>query len=251
MSADPTGIIRAMGETGESQLADNLARVQERIAAAARRVGRNPAEVTLIAVTKTVPWERAQAVLALGVRHLGENRVQEAEAKYAGGLPPDVTLHLIGHLQTNKARAAARLFQLIHSLDRARLAELLEQEARGLPRPLPALLQVNVAGEASKFGLAAAEVPAAVDSFAYLPHLDLQGLMTIAPLAQNPEDVRWVFRGLRELRDQLRQRHPSLALPHLSMGMTDDYPIAIEEGATLVRVGRAIFGARGEGPPRS
>jgi hypothetical protein len=166
---------------------------------------------------------------------VGENRVQEAAAKIVAlrGLP--VTWHLVGHLQTNKAKTALELFDIIHSVDSLHLAQVLSRPDRS--EPLPILLEVNAAGEASKFGFPPAEVAAAAQVVARLPHLDLRGLMTVAPFVSDPETVRPVFRELRRLRD-------ALGLRELSMGMTDDFEVAIEEGATLVRIGRAIFGER-------
>jgi len=225
-------------------IASNLARVQERITAAARRAGREPREITLVAVTKTVPLEAIVAAYTLGLRHFGENRVQEALQKVAGR-PPGATWHMIGHLQRNKAKAAVRIFDLIHSVDSVPLAQELDRHCRALGKRLPVLLEVNVAGEASKFGfLPEGAFWEAVEQILSLPGLEVQGLMTVAPMVTDPEAVRPVFRQLRELRDELRRRWPALAWPHLSMGMTDDFEVAIEEGATMVRLGRAIFGPR-------
>ena len=178
---------------------------------------------------------------ALGLRHFGENRVQVAKAKFGAGRPDDLTLHLIGSLQTNKAREAVALFDLVHSVDRASLIEALAGAAAKAGRRLPLLLQVNIAGEESKQGCAPGEAEALALAVAAQPSLELRGLMTIAPLVATPEEARPVFRGLRQLRDDLQSAHPELRLPDLSMGMTNDFPVAIEEGATIVRVGRAIF----------
>lgn len=217
-------------------IADNIRDVEKRIAKAAERAGRSPAEITLVAVTKTVgPWLIRKA-FEEGISHFGENRVQEAEGKI--GLlstfqsPP--TWHMVGHLQTNKAGAALELFDVIQSVASVRLAEIISRHAR---RDTPILLQVNVSEEASKFGFPPAEVAASAEQIACLPHLEIKGLMTIAPFTPDPEEVRPVFRQLRLLRD-------SLGLEHLSMGMTEDFEVAIEEGATMVRIGRAIFGER-------
>jgi hypothetical protein len=172
--------------------------------------------------------------MVAGIAHVGENRVQEAAAKILAlrGLP--VTWHLVGHLQTNKAKTALELFDIIHSVDSLHLAEVLSHRAE---RPLPVLLEVNVTGEVSKFGFSPDDVAAAAQAIPRLPHVDLRGLMTVAPFVSDPETVRPVFRELRRLRD-------ALGLRELSMGMTDDFEVAIEEGATLVRIGRAIFGER-------
>ena len=217
-------------------IAENLARVRERIDAACRRAGRSPDEVTLVGVTKGFPPEAVAEAVAAGLRDAGENRVQEAadkiEALAARGVRP--RWHLIGHLQSNKAKTAIDLFAILHSVDSIRIAETISRRAR---RPVPILLEVNVAQEASKFGFSIDEVPSALSAIQDLPNLDVRGLMTVAPLAADPEAVRPVFRQLRELRD-------ALGLRELSMGMTDDFEVAIEEGATLVRVGRAIFGER-------
>ncbi len=217
--------------------------VRERIARAAERVGRRPEEVTLVAVAKTLPLAVVQQAYAAGLTHLGENRVQEALAKYAEFRPADLTLHLVGHLQRNKARKAAQLFDVIHSLDSLGLAEALAVARAGGP-PLPVLVEVNVAGEESKAGVACAEALPLLARVCELPHLQPQGLMTVAPLVADAEAVRPVFRRLRELRDDC-ERELGIRLPHLSMGMTNDFEVAVEEGATLVRVGRAIFGERG------
>lgn len=235
-------------------VAERLARVRERIAVAAARAGRNPAAITLVAVTKTHPPALIAEALAAGATDLGENRVQEAAAKIpalAGALSP--RWHLIGHLQRNKARLAVELFDLVHSVDSLRLAEAL---ARHVPpgRRLPVLLQVNVSGEATKEGFALAGGLAnraaleallpAVEGILALPSLEVRGLMTIAPLGASPEAARPTFAALRELRDELARRFPAAWWEELSMGMTDDFEVAIAEGATIVRVGRAIFGER-------
>ncbi len=216
------------------KIAGNLREVERRIAAAAERAGRSPEEVTLVAVTKGLPPEAIRAAVDAGIEHIGENRVQEARPKVewlsALGLRP--TWHMVGHLQRNKAKTAVEVFDIIHSVDSIRLAETLNAVAAST---LPVLLQVNVSGEATKGGFSAAELPASVADTVRLPNLAVQGLMTIAPLTSDPEQARPVFRRLRELRD-------SLGLEYLSMGMTDDFEVAIEEGATMVRIGRAIFG---------
>jgi hypothetical protein len=214
----------------------NIEVMRERIARACQRVGRSPAEVTLVAVTKTVDPSAIAIAFKLGLTHFGENRVQEAAAKIGqlSGLQPRPTWHMVGHLQTNKARVAVQIFDIIHSVDSVRLAEVL---SRCTQKPLPVLLEVNVAGEASKGGFSPAGVAPALEAVSHLPRLEVKGLMTIAPLVTDAEQVRPVFSKLRSLRD-------SLGLEHLSMGMTDDFEVAIEEGATMVRIGRAIFGER-------
>jgi len=214
----------------------NIDQVRECIARACQRVGRSPEEVTIVAVTKTVESSAIATAFELGIRHFGENRVQEAEAKIGqlSGLKPRPTWHMVGHLQTNKAKVAVEIFDIIHSVDSIRLAEVISRRAE---RTIPILLEANVAGEASKSGFSLAEVEPALEAIARLPQLEIRGLMTIAPMVADAEQVRPVFRQLRSLRD-------SLGLKQLSMGMTDDFEVAIEEGATLVRIGRAIFGER-------
>ena len=232
-----------MTDEQDEQLAARLAAVRARVAEAAARSGRPAEAVTVVGVCKTVGRPAIDAAYAAGLRHFGENRVQDAVAKFRPDDPDDLVLHLIGHLQTNKARTAVELFDVIHSVDSRRLLDELERRAAHAAVNLPILLEVNISGEASKHGLAPAEVEAAAAHAMGLAHLRLRGLMTVGPLVDDAELVRPVFRGLRELRDRLCERHPDWALPELSMGMTNDYPVAVEEGATLVRIGRAIFGS--------
>jgi PLP dependent protein len=222
----------------------NLSVVRERVAAAARRAGRNPDEVTVVGVTKTFGRDVVDLGYEAGLRHFGENRVQEAQGKIATPLPPDATLHLIGHLQTNKARPAARLFDLVESVDRPSLVEALDRATEAASRDLPVLIQVNVAGETQKAGCAIKETATLLRLVQTSQRLRPLGLMTIAPLVADPEDARPVFRELRRLRDGLCHEQPGLDLPHLSMGMSNDFGVAIEEGATFVRIGRALFGER-------
>ncbi len=225
-----------------NDLQANLQAVQGRIAAAARRVGRDPGGVTLVAVTKTQSPALIRAAYDLGLRHFGENRVEEAEAK-TGSLPTDITWHMIGHIQSRKARRVMDLFQVVHSVDSVKLARRLDRLCAERAAPLPVLLEFNVSGEASKYGFAADEgTPlAAVKEIVALPHLQVQGLMTMAPIVPDPEQARPVFVRLRRLRDELAATFPQTDWHHLSMGMTDDFEVAIEEEATIVRVGRAIF----------
>jgi PLP dependent protein len=217
-------------------VAANLARVRARIDTAAQRAGRDPSTVRLVGVSKTFPAEAVVAAVKAGLPDIGENRVQEAVVKAAAvsnfGIQP--AWHLIGHLQTNKVKAALALFKSIESLDSLHLAESLNRHAA---HPIEVLLEVNVAGEATKTGFSVEELPAAAHAVAGLSMLRLKGLMTVAPLADDPEDVRPVFRRLCQMGEQLD-------LPELSMGMSGDYEVAIGEGATIVRIGRAIFGAR-------
>jgi len=226
------------------QLAENIALVRARIAEVARKVGRDPAEITLVAVSKTKPIELVEMAYNLGVTDFGENRVQEALTKTERWHPEGLRWHLIGHLQSNKAGKAVEPFACIHSVDSLHLAQVLSRHARERGKCLSILLQVNVSGEASKEGVAPEETLAMARQIAALPALQIEGLMTIAPLVHDPEEARPVFRELRLLRDRLRNEVPASSWAQLSMGMTDDYPVAIEEGATLVRVGRAIFGQR-------
>jgi pyridoxal phosphate enzyme (YggS family) len=221
-------------------IAANLERVRERVARAAERAGRTPDDVLLIGVSKVVEVERIRAALAAGLGALGENRVQEAKAKVAE-LGRPVPWHLIGHLQTNKVKDALPLFDLIQSLDRLELAHELERRAAAQGRVVEALLQVNVAGEASKGGFAPDAVSEALDTIGTLSHVRVRGLMAIPPEVERAEDSRPWFRRLREMADKhgLRDR---------SMGMSGDFEVAIEEGATMVRVGTAIFGPRPSRP---
>ncbi|MEI8165832.1 MAG: YggS family pyridoxal phosphate-dependent enzyme [Chloroflexales bacterium] len=238
-----------------SSIAERLDAVRARIAQAARQAGRDPAEVTLVTVTKTHAAALVAEVVSAGAADVGENRVQEAQAKINAlvELHPCVRWHLIGHLQRNKARAAAELFDLVHSVDSLRLAEALARHVAPDQR-LPILLQVNVSGEASKEGFdlqggvanraALAALLPAVEGVLACPSLEVRGLMTVAPMVPNPEAARPTFRALRELRDELARRFPTATWAELSMGMSDDFAVAIAEGATIVRVGRAIFGER-------
>jgi pyridoxal phosphate enzyme (YggS family) len=242
--------MEAMGNAAEEmagRIASRLAGVQERISEACRKVGRRPEEVGIVAVTKSFPAEVVRAAVAAGLNEIGENRVQEARAKRAllGNLP-GVHWHLVGHLQKNKAGLALALFDWIHSVDDLELARVLERRAAALGRTVPILLEVNVGEEPSKFGFPPREevLFRAVEDMLSLPHLRLEGLMTVAPIASDPEEVRPVFARLRTLRERLRERFPEAPWTHLSMGMTDDYVVAVEEGATLVRLGRAILGER-------
>ncbi len=292
--------MRELGELKEmreldQELARRIERVQERMAAAARRAGREADAITLVAVSKMQPAETVAAVYAAGLQLFGENRVEEAGPKAAAvaGLlapAPPPAWHMIGHLQSRKAADVLPWASMVHSVDSAKLAARLSRavteydtddsekapyvmlsgstvqnsvqhntseaspvQAEGdssshtaLLRMtfalLPILLEVNVAGEESKYGFAPADVPAAVEAIATLPGLRIAGLMTMAPMVPDPELARPVFVALRRLRDNLARRYPELELAHLSMGMTDDFEVAIEEGATLVRIGRAIFG---------
>lgn len=217
-------------------ISQNLLDVEQRVAQAAQRAGWPPGEITIVAVTKGLTAQAIDAALEAGIRHIGENRVQEAMEKKArlSKLQICPTWHMVGHLQTNKVKTAVEIFDIIHSIDSLRLAEALSGRARNT---IPVLLQVNISKEEPKSGFSEAELPKAVEDITLLPRLEVKGLMTIAPLVGDPEEVRPIFRRLRELGDSLR-------LKHLSMGMSDDFEVAVEEGATMVRIGRAIFGKR-------
>lgn len=217
-------------------IADRIAEARERIAAACVRSGRSPDSVTIIAVTKGFGPDAVREAVAAGLHDIGENRVQEAEAKRAvlTDLPADVRWHMIGHLQTNKVKTALGLFDTIHSVDATHLAEAISRRA---PVPVPVFLEVNVAAEASKSGFSPADLPKAHETIAALPGIEVRGLMTVAPISTSREDVRPVFRSLAEAAR-------ALGLTQLSMGMSDDYEVAVEEGATQVRLGRALFGER-------
>src|SRR5579885_2721699 len=234
----------------QESLAANIAEVRSHIARAAERAGRKSDEVTLVAVSKTRPVELVKLAYALGVVHFGENRVQEALPKIAAFHPEDMHWHMIGHLQSNKASKVVGNFDCVHSVDNLHLAQTLDRHAGEHGVRLPILLQVNIAGEESKEGMEPTEAPSLARQIAGLPHLEIPGLMTIAPLVTEAEEVRPVFRALRALRDRLRDELPHCSWQHLSMGMTDDYTVAIEEGATIVRIGRAIFGERITHPER-
>ena len=220
-------------------LSENLKQVRERIAAAAKRTGRDPAAITLVGVTKTVAPEIIQQAVACGLSDLGENRVQEADAKQAAlGRCTSVRWHLIGHLQSNKARRAVELFDTIQSVDSAELAMQLQRHAAGIDKVLPVFIQVNSAAEPTKHGVSPEALPLLVEALSKASHLRLAGLMAIPPYTENPQEARPHFGRLRQLRDSLD------AGLKLSMGMSRDFEVAIEEGADCVRIGTAIFGAR-------
>ena len=228
----------------QETLAANIAAVRTAIAEAAQNARRKAEEITLVAVSKTKPVEMVKIAYNLGVTNFGENRVQDALPKIADFHPAGLRWHMIGHVQSNKVNKIVGQFDSVQSVDSLQLAQLLNRHAEELGIRLPVLLQVNVSGEESKEGMALANAPALARQIVALPHLEVQGLMTIAPLVQDAEEVRPVFRGLRTLRDRLRDELPQCTWQQLSMGMTDDYRVAIEEGATIVRIGRAIFGER-------
>ena len=223
-------------------LAANLEAVYARIRAACERVKRDPASVTLLAVSKGQPPERIREAADLGSTLLGENRVQEAKAKIPL-CPGKLRWHMIGHLQSNKARDAVHLFEMIHSVDSLPLAQELNKSADKLAKTIPVLLEVNVAGEASKFGFKPEQLLAELEAMNSLRRVEIRGLMTLAPWSPEAEKVRPVFRRLRELKEAC-EKILTAPLPHLSMGMSSDFEVAIEEGATLVRLGTVLFGSR-------
>ncbi|MDB5079603.1 MAG: Pyridoxal phosphate homeostasis protein [Chloroflexi bacterium] len=222
-------------------LAEKLAGVNSRISQAASKAGRDRGDITLIGVTKTAGREAVEAAFQNGLRDFGENRIPDAETKFSPPPYPDhaARLHLIGHLQTNKAKRAVALADLIHSVDSVKLAQVISRHAVDLGKTVPVLLEINVSGEASKHGLSPAELPECLAQVIGLPNLEWRGLMTVAPYYENPGQTRPVFAALRDLFDRYNPGLPSWR--DLSMGMTNDFEIAIEEGATLIRVGRAIF----------
>jgi PLP dependent protein len=229
-------------------IAENVAHVRERIAAAARRAGRHPEEITLMAVSKTFAPERIREAYEAGLRVFGENRVQEFDGK--AGLLRDlnaVEWHMIGHLQTNKAAKAVELFTAVDSVDSLRLAEKLNASARQLGKKLGSLVEINVGGEAAKSGLSpeSPQLEELLRAATKLDHLEFRGLMTIPPFTDDPQQARPYFRNLRELRDRIAARRlTNVSLNVLSMGMSQDFEVAIAEGSTCVRVGTAIFGER-------
>ncbi len=225
-------------------VAENIQKVRQRIAAAAARAGRCPEEIKLMAITKTVPDELVRQAIAAGVDLIGENYVQEAQRRIEN-IGTTIPWHLTGHLQTNKARHAVRLFSLIHSLDRIALARELDRRAGEAGRKIEVLIEVNIGGEATKSGLREENVIPLIREAAGLAHLSIRGLMIIPPWSSDPRETRPFFRQLRQLQDRInRENIPGVAMAELSMGMTDDFEIAVEEGATIVRIGRAIFGPR-------
>ncbi|MFN2106088.1 MAG: YggS family pyridoxal phosphate-dependent enzyme [Candidatus Promineifilaceae bacterium] len=248
-----------MSRNLEQEIAGRLSAVQQRIEESAARAGRQSSEITLVSVTKTWPTEVLVAAYHAGIRNIGENRAEELERKrleLQNAFPADDPLiwHLIGTLQSRKTKLAAQYADMFHALDRLKVAKRLSVQVSELGRTLPLLLEVNLSGEASKSGFDAnnweesatqqEKLRTVVQTVTQLPGLRLQGLMTMAPWEVEETVLRTVFRRTRLLRDWLQSELPQLSLPHLSMGMTDDFEIAIEEGATIVRIGRAIFGTR-------
>jgi PLP dependent protein len=217
---------------------DNIAQIMQRIDSACSRVSRDPREITIVAVTKGRSADQIKEALANGLTDIGENRVQEALLKYAALIPDaqvPIRWHLVGHLQTNKTKEAVKVFSLIHSLDSRHLAEEIDKQAAKINKLQDVLIEVNVSGEESKFGIKPAEAADFIKDISALKNISVKGLMTIAPILENAQNARPYFRQLRELRDKIN------GLSILSMGMSDDFEVAIEEGATMVRIGRALF----------
>lgn len=229
-------------------IAENLAAVRERIAAAARRAGRSPDDISLMAVSKTVPPERIRQAYDAGQRLFGENRVQEFSAKAASlEALPGIQWHMIGHLQSNKARKAAELFHAVDSLDSLHVAEKLNEAAQSSGKRLTVLLELNLGGEESKTGLVpnSPQLEELLRAAPRLSGLDFRGLMAVPPFSEDPQNTRPYFRRLRQLRDDIAARHlPAVSMDVLSMGMSHDFEVAIEEGSTCVRLGTSIFGER-------
>ena len=229
-------------------LAENLVSIHQRIRAACERSGREPSAITLLAVSKGMPPERIREAADAGQGLFGENKVQEAKAKIPL-CPGRLRWHLIGHLQSNKCRDAVHFFEMIHSVDSLSLAGEIHKWADKQAKTMPVLLEVNLAGESTKFGFKPDQVLADLAAINALPKLEIHGLMTIAPWTQEPEKVRPIFRQLRELKARCEDQLGA-PLPHLSMGMSGDFEIAVEEGATIIRVGTSLFGPRSR-PARS
>lgn len=217
--------------------------IRERIAAAALRAGRDPGEVLVVAVGKTFPPSAIREAIAAGINDIGENRIQEARAKIPE-IDAPCRWHMVGHLQTNKARLAVRLFDWIQSLDSVRLAQDLEKAGAGLGKQVRVLVEVNLAQEPSKTGVTEGELFPLLERAGSFPHVRIEGLMAMPPYEPNPEAVRPFFQQLYRLRDEATSRFPHLTVAHLSMGMSHDFEVAVEEGATMVRIGTAIFGER-------
>lgn len=228
-----------------ASLSERVEAVRQRIERAAESSGRAPEDVTLVAVTKSVPADYIREALELGINHVGENRVQEAEQKLAELRSYDATWHLIGRLQTNKINKALRLFHLIHSVGSRRLAAAIQSRAEEQGTVVPCLIQVNVSGEETKHGITLESAVSDIAEIAGHSGLEIRGLMTIAPYTSDPESVRPIFRQLRDLAEMVRDLGISRAgMDILSMGMSGDFEVAVEEGATIVRIGSALFGSR-------
>ncbi len=221
---------------------DRLERVLKRIESAARKVGRDPKEITLVAVSKTFPASAVREGFSLGLRNFGENRAQELREKAQHLQDLDITWHFIGRIQTNKVKYFLPIVEYVHSVWREEELQEIEKRASKIKKTLKVFIEMNISGEESKAGIRENEIRIFLEKALQYEHIEVVGLMTMAPLVGNPEDVRWVFRRLREIRDKLSKEYPSLK--ELSMGMSNDFEVAVEEGATFVRIGTAIFGPR-------
>ena len=237
-----------MNRNSINPIAGNIRYIRERIARTAESCGRRPEEITLLAISKTFPCEAIAEALAAGISRFGESRVQEAETKiphFSGAGRSNPEWHLIGHLQSNKTRRAVELFDVIQSMDSAKLAAQISQAALGLGKIIPVFVQVDLGGEETKFGAPPEEIPEIIEAISGLKGVRIDGLMTIPPYFENQEDARPYFHRLRELGEKLETEQPGcLGKRHLSMGMSHDFEAAIREGSTIVRVGTAIFGTR-------
>lgn len=228
----------------ESTIRDNIISIKKNITEAARKVGRDPSGIKLMGVSKTVDDQRINEAIAAGIDMIGENYVQEAKRKIELMGHP-VAWHFIGHLQTNKAKYAVRLFDMIHSVNRLELAQELDKRANAAGRRIPVLMEINVSGESTKSGVPLKEAMPLIKQMSRFQSLDVQGLMTMPPWFDDPEDARPYFAALRELRDGIiREGIEEVTMQELSMGMSGDYMVAVEEGSTIVRIGRSIFGER-------
>jgi len=221
---------------------ENLERIKEKIRVKSELVGRDPQEITLVAVTKTVEADRIEEAIAAGVNIIGESRIQEAKEKY-GKVESRIIWHLVGHLQRNKAKDAVKIFDLIHSVDSAELAKEIDKQAKKIGKIQKILVEANVSGEESKYGLNPEGVITFLQEVSGLPNIKVEGLMTMAPFYENPEDCRPCFRKLRELIEEVKAKNiKNVEMTYLSIGMSNDFEVAIEEGSNMVRIGRAIFG---------
>ncbi|MCT4606424.1 MAG: YggS family pyridoxal phosphate-dependent enzyme [Marinisporobacter sp.] len=226
-----------------SYIEKNIEEVRKEIHETCSKIGRNSEEIQLIAVTKTVDYERINKAIGVGIQNIGENKVQEIIQKY--DVVSNVNFHMIGHLQTNKVKYIIDKVKLIHSVDRRSLAEEINKRAKKHEKIIDILVQVNVANEETKFGLASSEVFDFLEKIQSLQHIRVKGLMTIAPYAENPEEVRKYFKMLKEIFEEIKtKKFPRIEMKYLSMGMTNDFRVAIEEGANIIRVGTGIFGRR-------
>ena len=221
---------------------NNLVIINEKIKKAALKVNRNPEEIKLVAVTKTATTEQIKEAINTGVKIIGENRVQDAKEKYQI-LTANIEWHLIGHLQTNKAKYAVEIFNCIHSVDSIKLAQEIDKRSKQFGKKIDVLVEVNVSGEETKYGIKPEEVEPFLKEISEFPEIRVRGLMTIAPIVEDKEEVRPYFRKLRELSEEIKSKNiGNVKMDYLSMGMTEDFEIAIEEGANMVRIGRGIFG---------